>query len=671
MERLVDVKERKITIALRTVLTAGIIASLLAVSGGTVSAGTVTSESAETDACIEMDYTETTEDTLVLDSVYSEEQLYSQAAPLSYNGSYRSELLGDEIALAVYDKYYANYAAVSGKGRFTIELDPHIFVVGVDNGRTDDQGYSMIDPDDNDQNYQDFSSSVNRGKFAFLYDHPEVFWTKSSLTSTYYYQREVDSGYELEIVKFSVIPQESYSGAYDQLDIVRNGINAAQNAIAVGSDRFGTLKNIHDYVCNNLVYDSYEAENGGNQESHTAAPLFNGTGTCVCEGYSKSFKVLCDRFGIPCVLVCGTANLGDSIDGHMWNYVQMEDGMWYAVDVTWDDTNSGIIYNYFLKGSNSFSSAHTPSNPGGVYTDGTKFEVEINYPCLSTNDYYYNFNQSEDVPESLDEPEVSVSGTEPSRPVRLRSPDRTSAETTTASNSDSEATTASNDVSETTAPSTVATTTANVTSATQSIKEVEIRLGDPDNGFVKSAVFSQDARTKVGGEYIELEKVKINVKKLNDAEKKSLSDGIRNIDGSFENDNSFLEEYDIELSDNYGRTVTMEQGNVRLCLAFPASIAGKDGDCEYSVYHQKSDGTVERMKNVICDERGVWFESNKFSPFALVSEKKNDDMSLRLTADTILVAVIAGILLVLAIFVTIIVRIRERRIRIQSEFFLN
>lgn len=46
-------------------------------------------------------------------------------------------------------------------------------------------------------------------------------------------------------------------------------------------------------------------------------------------------------------------------------------------------------------------------------------------------------------------------------------------------------------------------------------------------------------------------------------------------------------------------------------------------------------------------------------------------MSLRLTADTILVAVIAGILLVLAIFVTIIVRIRERRIRIQSEFFLN
>lgn len=59
----------------------------------------------------------------------------------------------------------------------------------------------------------------------------------------------------------------------------------------------------------------------------------------VCEAYARAFKVFCDEVGIPCVLVEGFAKGSPTATGesHMWNEVEMEDGLWYAVDVTWND----------------------------------------------------------------------------------------------------------------------------------------------------------------------------------------------------------------------------------------------------------------------------------------------------------------------------------------------
>ena len=77
----------------------------------------------------------------------------------------------------------------------------------------------------------------------------------------------------------------------------------------------------------------------------------------VCEGYAKAFKIICDKINIPCVVVFG--NYDETEDAaHMWNYVQMEDGIWYAIDVTWDDVDGEdgreIKYQYFIKGSKYF-----------------------------------------------------------------------------------------------------------------------------------------------------------------------------------------------------------------------------------------------------------------------------------------------------------------------------
>ena len=64
----------------------------------------------------------------------------------------------------------------------------------------------------------------------------------------------------------------------------------------------------------------------------------------MCEGYSRAFKVLCDKLDIPCIISVGSAISfnGDTPEAHMWNEVKMNDDKWYAVDVTWNDPVTGL-----------------------------------------------------------------------------------------------------------------------------------------------------------------------------------------------------------------------------------------------------------------------------------------------------------------------------------------
>ncbi|MBR3402306.1 MAG: leucine-rich repeat protein, partial [Parasporobacterium sp.] len=48
-------------------------------------------------------------------------------------------------------------------------------------------------------------------------------------------------------------------------------------------------------------------------------------GLSVCAGFTDALKYLCDMLFIPCIVV-GNA-------GHAWNFIQMEDGKWYSVDL--------------------------------------------------------------------------------------------------------------------------------------------------------------------------------------------------------------------------------------------------------------------------------------------------------------------------------------------------
>lgn len=124
-----------------------------------------------------------------------------------------------------------------------------------------------------------------------------------------------------------------------------------------------------------------------------------GTDGPVCDGYARAFKVLCDRLEIPCVLVDGYAKTSAQAQGqfHMWNSVQLPDGEWYGVDVTWNDpvvkgvsgAKSGHENeNFLLTGGDTvalgmkFSESHPPVNRAA--NGGVSF---INGPTLSAAAY--------------------------------------------------------------------------------------------------------------------------------------------------------------------------------------------------------------------------------------------------------------------------------------------
>ena len=96
-----------------------------------------------------------------------------------------------------------------------------------------------------------------------------------------------------------------------------------------------------------------------------------------------------DELDIPCILVKGIAtNSNNETEKHMWNYVFL-DGMWYAMDVTWDDpiiegngfVQNNVHYRYYLKGNGKFDQTHELY--GQISGSGKVFE----YPELSNIDY--------------------------------------------------------------------------------------------------------------------------------------------------------------------------------------------------------------------------------------------------------------------------------------------
>lgn len=301
----------------------------------------------------------------------------------SYNGSYASELTDNEMT--VYNGFV---------DAFVTQKKNYLDGFAVSFNKTLTLGVTYSDSNDAEPDMTVVEDCVLSAAAAFFYDHPEAFWIRSF---DYHTSMSFTSGENIayvNIISFSFV-QGAYPYAYDDLAAYTAGVAQAKTYIAEHRDsasRYDTVKAIHDYVCEHASYD-YAALSGSEYlygYAYTPAPLFTGKGTFVCEGYSKSFKILCNEFGIPCALVSGTGVTSDTSSGpHMWDYVQMENGKWYGMDVTWDD-GSVIDYDYFLIGSNTevgsgkrFSQDHLPS--GQVMTNPTKFNLI--YPLLNGTAY--------------------------------------------------------------------------------------------------------------------------------------------------------------------------------------------------------------------------------------------------------------------------------------------
>ena len=255
-----------------------------------------------------------------------------------------------------------------------------------------------------DQNTQDYIANCIRTVVsAFWRDHSEVFWTDGVYRVSF--NRNGTRYYCLGLCADYIAPEGGTSSYYEirredfrpggRWDI-RRGI-ARQDAdikkilstIPAGADRLTQIYYINDWLAENNGYNTIVSSGAGNPwfvpKSITALEGREGAEGPDCGGYASAFKALCDALDIPCVNVHGTENLGGS---HRWNYVQMEDGKWYAVDPNYND-NGRDRTRYLLVGGQTvvngmkFIENHIETNP--AYYGGVKGFV--NGPVLNSEAY--------------------------------------------------------------------------------------------------------------------------------------------------------------------------------------------------------------------------------------------------------------------------------------------
>ena len=97
-------------------------------------------------------------------------------------------------------------------------------------------------------------------------------------------------------------------------------------------------------------YSSPGVPNDATWAHNIMGPILYGEG--VCESYSKTYQALMTYAGMDCIYVKGTGNGG----GHAWNAAKMDNGSYYYIDTTWNDSWGGTYY--FAEGTTKFLKDH-------------------------------------------------------------------------------------------------------------------------------------------------------------------------------------------------------------------------------------------------------------------------------------------------------------------------
>jgi len=296
--------------------------------------------------------------------------------------------------------------------------------------------------------------AMRSGMVALSLDEPMLFWVSFSATKiapvrASIAQNRVSKTYTLTVSSLSI--SLGCDENYESTDAIIEKRTELQQAITdfpiTGSTNAEKCASIHDTLIEQITYDA-NATYCGSIAGALIEPYH-----AVCEGYSKAFKVLCDREKIPCILVVGNNDL-ENMTAHMWNYVQL-DGLWYAVDVTWDDSTSSN--RFFLKGSETFSLDHTPES---VYP-----EVTLTFPSLSEQDYGASAVTTTSTTETTTT-ETTTTTTTSTTSTTTETTTTTTASTTSTTTETTTTTTAS---TTSTTTETTTTTTASTTSTTTEI----------------------------------------------------------------------------------------------------------------------------------------------------------------------------------------------------------
>ncbi len=164
---------------------------------------------------------------------------------------------------------------------------------------------------------------------AVVEDNPHLFHVERS---HFHYRR---TGERVSITSSSIYTPRQFQQTYEQL---RRRVSTILAAARKYPDELSRVRFVHDYLAASITYDPCEDDPVLSRQAHTVAgALLNRR--CVCDGYARAFRLLCDRLGISCIVVVGRGPMDGSGEGHAWNMVKL-DSVPYHVDVTWDSMNT-------------------------------------------------------------------------------------------------------------------------------------------------------------------------------------------------------------------------------------------------------------------------------------------------------------------------------------------
>ena len=338
-------------------------------------------------------------------------------------------------AKAIYDSKVEWYATEHHTGEWICKFGEGVYQF---QGVVTSNGYFEKTDPDTESAYEackeQLSADMQAAADAFKHDHPEVFWIRSPKTYSFTISSVPDTEQTgddgktrsvFQIVSATYKPVETFAGAGSLISSYQAGVQAAVAKVREMADSWNTegaetgstayqallVRAADEYLCSRLFYDHAvlntavsvsAAENSGSQSVacndayriYTSAAAFLGetdhlTMGVVCEGYAKAFKVLCDQLGVPAVCVSGLSDKSRTGSGHMWNLAQIG-GVWYLVDVTWDDSNAKGAYassrQYLLVSNYTKNTLLTRRQASGNFS-GSTITTTFSYPAASDTCY--------------------------------------------------------------------------------------------------------------------------------------------------------------------------------------------------------------------------------------------------------------------------------------------
>lgn len=182
-------------------------------------------------------------------------------------------------------------------------------------------------------------------------ENPHLFHLE---TSHFLYER---CGEWVTIQADNVYSREEYECIYAELIIKVDQICELARQYNTDYERFRFL---HDYLAMNIVYDKGVPDSRSQRESHTivGALLMR---ACVCDGYARAYRLLCDQLHLSCIVAIGESTVPGAEGPHAWNYVKLDKKV-YHVDVTWDSNlynkDCPIMDYYFMRKDAIFQKTH-------------------------------------------------------------------------------------------------------------------------------------------------------------------------------------------------------------------------------------------------------------------------------------------------------------------------